>query len=136
MADDDALERGAGLLSTAAGVVVFLVFLLFSVQLLFGLYASSTVTAVTNDAAHRAAARGAPPQEVIEADARRNLGAVGDEAEFRWSEEDVDGDGVTDTIVLLVVAEPPRFIPPSIGGAIGLDEVRRTVRVRLEEFQT
>lgn len=136
MDGDASLERGAGLLSTAAGVVVFLVFLLFAVQLLFGLYASSTVTAVTNDAAHRAAAGGAPPQEVIEADARRNLGAVGDEAEFRWSEEDVDGDGVTDTVVLLVIAEPPRFIPPSIGGAIGLDEVRRTVRVRLEEFQT
>jgi hypothetical protein len=130
--DDD----GTGLLSTAAGVVVFLVFLLFAVQLLFGLYASSTVTAVTNDAAHRAAARGAPPQELIEADARHNLGAVGDAAEFRWSEDDADGDGITDTIVLLVIAEPPRFIPPSIGGAIGLDEIRRTVRVRLEDFQS
>ena len=48
-------DRGAGLISTAAGVVVFLVFLLFAVQLLFGLYASSTVTAVANDAAVRAA---------------------------------------------------------------------------------
>ena len=35
--------------------------------------------------------------------------------------------------MLQVVARPPRFIPPSIGGAIGLEEVRRTVRVRLEE---
>ena len=40
-----------------------------------------------------------------------------------------------DTVVLEVVARPPRFIPPSIGGAIGLDEVRRTVRVRIEEVQ-
>ena len=31
-----------------------------------------------------------------------------------------------------VVATPPRFIPPSIGGSIGLDEVRRVVRVRTE----
>ena len=128
-------ERGAGLLSTAAGIVVFLVFLLFAVQLLFGLYASSTVTAVADDAAHRAAERGAPPLPLIEAEARRNLGEVGDSAAFRWGEDDADGDGEADTVVLLVVATPPRFIPPSIGGAIGLDEIRRTVRVRMEDFQ-
>ena len=130
-----ARERGAGLLSTAAGVVVFLVFLLFAVQLLFGLYASSTVTAVANDAAHRAAEQGAPPLPVIEAEARRNLGEVGESAEFRWGEDDADRDGEVDTVVLLVVATPPRFIPPSIGGAIGLDEIRRAVRVRMEAFQ-
>ena len=33
---------------------MFLTFLLFAVQLLFGLYASSTVNAVANDAATRA----------------------------------------------------------------------------------
>ena len=93
------MERGAGLLSTAAGVVVFLVFLLFAVQLLFGLYASSTVTAVAHDAAHRAAAQGAPPRGFIEADARRNLGDVGESAEFRWGEDDSDGDGEVDTVV-------------------------------------
>ena len=130
-----AAEQGAGLLSTAAGVVVFLVFLLFAVQLLFGLYASSTVTAVANDAAHRAAEHGAPPLPLIEAAARRTLGEVGDSAEFRWGEDDADGDGEVDTVVLLVVATPPRFIPPSIGGAIGLDKIRRTVRVRIEDFQ-
>ena len=128
-------DAGAGLLSTAAGVVVFLVFLLFAVQLLFGLYASSTVTAVANDAAHRAAAHGAPPLAVIEADARATLGQIGDDAEFRWGREDADADGADDTVVLIVTASPPRFIPPSIGGAIGLDEVRRTVRVRIEELQ-
>ena len=58
-------ERGAGLLSTVAGVVVFLVFLLFAVQLLFGLYATSTVNAVANDAATRAAGADAPTLEVI-----------------------------------------------------------------------
>ena len=128
-------ETAAGLLSTAAGVVVFLVFLLFAVQLLFGLYASSTITAVANDAARRAAEDGAPPLPLIEADARHSLGAVGDSAEFRWERDDSDGDGAADTVVLSVVASPPRFIPPSIGGAIGLDEVRRTVRVRMEGFQ-
>jgi hypothetical protein len=130
------VERGAGLLSTAAGVVVFLVFLLFAVQLLFGLYASSTVNAVANDAAVRAASADAPPLDVIEAQARESLGEVGRSASFTWSTGDADGDGDPDTVVLEVVARPPRFIPPSIGGAIGLDEIRRTVRVRQEEVQT
>lgn len=130
-----ATDRGAGLLSTAAGVVVFLVFLLFAVQLLFGLYASSTVTAVANDAAVRAASAEAPALSVVEAEARRSLGKVGDAASFTWDTEDSDRDGEVDTVVLKVVATPPRLIPPSIGGAIGLDEVRRTVRVRLEQVQ-
>jgi hypothetical protein len=128
-------ERGAGLLATVAGVVVFIAFLLFAVQLLFGLYATSTVNAVANDAATRAAAADAPPLAVIEGQARESLGQVGDTASFGWSVDDADRDGEPDTVVLQVVARPPRFIPPSIGGAIGVDEVRRTVRVRLEEPQ-
>jgi hypothetical protein len=128
-------DRGAGLFATAAGVVVFLVFLLFAVQLLFALYASSTVTAVANDAATRAASAAAPSLASIEADARESLGSVGDTASFRWDVDDADGDGVPDTVVLEVVARPPRFIPPSIGGSIGLDEVRRTVRVRAERVE-
>ena len=126
-------EDGAGLLSTAAGVVVFLVFLLFAVQLLFGLYSSSTVTAVANDAATRAATADAPPLAVIEAEARASLGEVGKTASFTWDVDDTDGDGAADTVVLEVTAHPPRFIPPSIGGSIGLDEVRRVVRVRTEQ---
>lgn len=128
-------ERGAGLISTAAGVVVFLVFLTFAVQLLFGLYASSTVTAVANDAAQRAAAAEAPPLAVIESDARATLGRVGDAAEFAWSRVDSDGDGADDTVVLTVIAVPPRFVPTSVGSATGFGEVRRTVRVRIEAFQ-
>ncbi len=128
-------DRGAGLLSSVAGVVVFLVFLLFAVQLLFGLYASSTVNAVVNDAGTRAASANAPPLEIIEADARQSLGEIGERASFQWSVDDADGDGADDTVVLEVVARPPRFVPPSIGGAVGLDEIRRSVRVRREEVQ-
>lgn len=129
-------DHGAGLISSAAGVVVFLIFLLFSVQLLFGLYSSSTITAVANDAAQRAASRGAPPLERIEAEARANLGRVGDDARFAWATEDIDGDGVDDTVVLSISATPPRFVPLSIGTAVGFGEVRRTARARVEEFGT
>jgi hypothetical protein len=128
-------DDGTGLISTAAGVVVFLMFLLFAVQVLFSLYASSTVTAVASDAAHRAAGRAAPDLAVIEAEARSSLGRVGDEAEFTWGTADSDGDGEADTVVLEVVAVPPRFVPRSLGGAVGFGEIRRTVRVRLEELR-
>lgn len=126
------VDRGAGLLSTVAGVVVFLTFLLFAVQLLFGLYAASTVNAVANDAATRAAGADAPPLEQIEAEARAGLGEVGRSARFAWSQDDADGDGVPDTIVLEVVARPPRFMPAALGGLLGAEDVRRTVRVRQE----
>jgi hypothetical protein len=128
-------DRGAGAISTAAGVLVLLMFLLGAVQLLFSLYASSTVTAIANDAAQRAAAHGAPPLATIEADARATLGAVGDAASFTWDLDDADGDGDDDTLVLRVVALPPRFVPRSIGEGLGFGVIDRTVRVRLEEAQ-
>jgi len=126
-------DRGAGLISSAAGVLVFLLFLTMAVQLLYGLYAASTVTAVANDAAQRAAEAGAPPVAQVEADARALLGRIGDTATFEWSLDDADGDGLDDTAVLRVVARPPRFVPRSIGAGIGLGDVERTVRVRLEQ---
>src|SRR5690606_35831396 len=87
-------DRGAGLISSAAGVLVFLLFLTMAVQLLYGLYAASTVTAVANDAAQRAAEAGAPPVAQVEADARALLGRIGDTATFEWSLDDADGDGL------------------------------------------
>jgi Flp pilus assembly protein TadG len=128
-------DRGVGLLASAAGVVVFLMFLMLSVQLLFSLYASSTITAVANDAAQRAADANAPPLDVIEEEARATLGRIGDSATFGWSTDDADGDGLADTVVLDVVARPPRFVPASIGDGIGLGPLRRTIRVRVEELQ-
>ena len=125
-------ERGVGAISTAAGVLVFLVFLVGAVQLLFSLYASSTVTAVANDAAQRAAGAEAPPLEVIEADPRASLGAIGDDATFDWQVDDSDGDGNADTVVLRVIAAPPRFVPPSVGEGLGFGVIDRTVRVRTE----
>lgn len=128
-------DRGTGLISTVAGVLVFLMFLLFAVQLLFALYASSTVTAVTSDAAHRAASPSAPDLGTVEAEARANLGRVGDSARFTWSTADTDADGEADTVVLEVVATPPRFVPPSVGGVVGFGEIHRTARARIEGFQ-
>lgn len=128
-------ERGAGLIATAAGVLVFLLFVLFAVQLLFSLYASSTVTAIAHDAAARAATSPDPDLELIERDARQQLGRVGETAAFTWSTEDLDGDGVVDSIALRVVAAPPRLVPRSIGDGVGLGPIDRTVTVRVEALQ-
>jgi hypothetical protein len=126
--------RGTALFSTAIGVLVFLVFLMFAVQLLFSLYASSVVTAVASDAAHRFAAAPGSSPAAIEAEARHDLGDLGRSASFTWRREDSDGNGVSDTVVLIVVAYPPRFVPRSIGSGAGLTEVRRTIRVREERL--
>ena len=48
-------DRGAGLVSAVAGVVAFLAFLFFAVQLLYNLYATSVVTATAYDAARERA---------------------------------------------------------------------------------
>lgn len=125
-------DRATGTVGTAAGVLVLLAFLLLAVQLLFALYASSTVTAVTQDAAQRAALEGSPLADV-EADARARLGRVGRTAAFTWSTADEDGDGTSDTVVLQVRVQPPRFVPPSIGDGVGLGTIERTARARIEE---
>jgi hypothetical protein len=128
-------DRGTALFSTAIGVLVFLLFLLFAVQLLVSLYATSTVTAVTNDAVQRAASGAQPDLGAIEAEARSSLGAVGRAAEFTWSRTDDDGDGFPDTISLEVVAHPPRFLPRSVGDAVGLTEIDHIAVARLEGFR-
>lgn len=124
-------DDGTGTVGTAAGVLVLLAFLLLAVQLLFALYASSTITAVTHDAAQRAALEGSS-LAVIESEARAGLGRVGQDATFEWSTDDHDGDGTADTIVLRVRAQPPRFLPRSIGEGVGLGIVERTARARIE----
>lgn len=129
-----ASDRGVGLIASASGVLVFLVFLTFAVQLLFGLYATSMVTAVAADATQRAASTDGAPLEVIEADARASLGRVGDTATFQWSREDTDADGIDDTIVLAVTIDPPRFVPASLGDATGFGQIQRTARARVEQL--
>jgi hypothetical protein len=125
-------DHGAGLISTAAGVLVFLLFLVFAVQLLFSLYASSTVTAVAHDAAARAASDPAPDLDRIAAEARAHLGRMGEDADLRWQTEDADRDGEADTVTLRIVVVPPRLVPRSIGEGVGLGTVDRTARVRIE----
>lgn len=128
-------ERGAGLFGTIAGVTVFLAFLTVAVQILMNLYSASVVTSAAYDAARQVAAAGAGPplhedaKARAEARARDLLGRLGDDTEFTWIEDDPA------VVQLRVVARSPRFLLPAVDGALGLDEVDRTVTVRLEELQ-
>ena len=132
--DRTSRDRGAGLLSTSFGILFFLGFLFFAVQLLFNLYATSVVTSVTYDAARSVATSGHPATQAdidaAEAQARDQLGSYASRVVFRW---DITSD--PDVVTLEVTATNPRFLGPSIDSLVGFDVIKRTVRVRVEQFR-
>jgi hypothetical protein len=130
-------DRGVGMVPTAFGFVVFLVFLLLAVQVLYGLYATSTVRGALNDAASRAANGVAGEAELarLAGDTERSLGPMGARTTIMLRLEDDDADGVPDAVVGSAVANPPRFVPPPLGGVAGLDDIDVSVRVRIERFR-
>jgi Flp pilus assembly protein TadG len=127
-------ERGAGLFSTSFGILFFLGFLLFAVQLLFNLYSTSVVTSATYDAARQVAttaSQPATPEQLAAAEdhARTLLGRYGDAATFTWDLSDPD------VVKLRVVVENPRVLSRTLARAVGFDTIDRTVTVRVEELR-
>lgn len=118
-------ERGAGLISTMAGVTAFLAFLTIAVQIVLDLYTTSVVTAATYDAARRAAV--GTPVAAAEAEARDLLGGAGRRATFTWDLDDPD------VVSVRVVVPTQVVLLPVVSGVLGLDEVDRTITVRVEE---
>lgn len=130
-------DRGSGLLSTSFGIGVFLVFVLFAVQLLINLYAASAVTSAAYDAARQVAVRGSSPPTQAEQDAatqraRSILGRYGRDARFEWSFDDPVAPSV---IKLRVRVSNPRLLGPGVDQLVGLDVIDRTVVVRVEKEQ-
>ncbi|HEX2118969.1 MAG TPA: hypothetical protein VHF91_07280 [Acidimicrobiales bacterium] len=124
-------ERGGGPISIWIGFSVFLVMLLFAVQVLFNLYAASVVTAVSYDAARRVAGSDGGPAYMAEAEeqARQALGRYSDRVTFDWS-------GTSDEeVVLRVQSENPNILLPMGAAPAALDTVDRTIRVRVERFR-
>jgi hypothetical protein len=131
-------DRGAGMVSSVAGLTVFLLFMLFAVQVLFGLYATSTLRSTLYDAASRAAAGGGTERAdlaLLADEAESSLGRMGDRTVITLRLVDDDGDGVGDVIVGDAVSVPPRVVPRSVGGMVGFEEIRASVRVRVERFR-
>jgi hypothetical protein len=131
-------DRGAGLIASYAGLVLFLAFLLFAVQLLVDLYATTAATSAAFDGARIVAgSRVAHPDRLAEADARRaaedrmrsELGEFGRSVSFDWS---ASNDQV---IVLRVVGNAPRLLWPGLQHQLGVGHIDRTVRVRVEAWR-
>lgn len=127
-------EDGTGLIGSAAGVAAFLLFLLFAVQLIANLYATSTATAAGYDAARSVASARvdhsnpqavAAAQQEAERHLRDLLGSMGRSAELSWSS---DGDQIR----LRLVVDSPSIIPSSVRDTAGMRHIDRTFIVRIE----
>jgi hypothetical protein len=130
-------DLGAGLISTIAGLLVFLALLLFATQTLIALYARSATTSAAYEGARLVAGARTPhdvspiPDEArsrAESTIRSQLGSFGNRIELDWSTS------TWETIALTVRARPPSFLWDSLRGS-GAPRIERTVRVRVEQLQ-
>jgi hypothetical protein len=121
-------ESGTAIVGTLVGFLIFMILLLFAVQLLVRLYATSTLTAAAASAAEQVADSPDPQATAPQAAAaaRQQLGTFGaTSTSFVWKE--IDGEQV----VLEVHGESPSFLPlPAAWRSIS-----RTVTVRTERFR-
>ena len=124
-------SRGAGLVTLTGGLLVFLLLMFFAVQLTINLYARSQVTAAGFDAARLVAGfdndhRRDAATEEAESRLRAMLGSMGDDVRIEWDLSDPDA------VRLHLMLTPPSIAPELVRGAVGLDQIDRTIVVRTE----
>jgi len=119
----DESERGAGLFSSAFGVLFFLVFLLFAMQLLWGMYATTVVTAAAYDAGRTSARTGDP-----DAGAARFARSVGG---YDATVAIAVGD---ETVVVTVTGENPLLLPDRFARTLPFGTIERRLEIRREQF--
>ena len=115
-------------MGTLVGFLVFMILLLFAVQMLVRLYATSTLTSAAAGAAEQVADAPDPlaAAPAAEAAARQQLGSFGaTRTTFVWEEINAQ------QIVLHVRGDSPSFLPLPAGWRI----ISRTVSVRTERFR-
>ncbi len=120
-------------------MAAFLGFVLLAVQIVVGLYATSTVTAVGLDAARRVASAEVDHTDPVavaaarrraENRARQALGRFGDDVSFDWTASD------DDVVRLHLQASVPRTgLGRVVAGPLGLATIDRTVDVRVERLR-
>jgi TadE-like protein len=127
-------ERGAGVIGTAAGFLVFLLLMFAAVQILFNLYATSMVTAAAHDAARdvagfRSSADRCAATIEAGADFAERMGGYGDAgyAHLQWICTDPE------IISVRVIASHPSILPRRLLGLLSLSELDRTIEVRIEQ---
>lgn len=126
-----AAEQGTGQLGSVVGVTVFLVLVLFAVQLVLNLYATSAVTGVAFEAARVVAGSDGGDGAVAEAEAQARsvmarYEAGGGRLELVWDLSSPDAVRVT-----VRASRPPllRLVP------FPFERVERTVTVRREQVR-
>ena len=120
-------EQGSGVVSSLAGVTMFLAFLLLAAHVVLGLYATTIVTDAAAAGARRVAGSsmtGEPDApSLAETKIREALGALGDDASITW---DLGPDSVSVTV---------RVPRPGLLRGLGAGVIERTVRVRREALR-
>ncbi len=131
-------DEGTGLLALSAGVLVFLAFLLFAMQLLVGLHARTSVNTAAFDGARMVATAPidhADPSQLRAAEARAEqrvrqlLGRLGTSATIDWS------GSTPEAIAMRVQVDPPRFLLPGLSSTISAGHLDQTARVRVEQVR-
>ncbi|MBU3702565.1 MAG: hypothetical protein FGM58_11030 [Acidimicrobiia bacterium] len=130
-------DDGTGLIATFAGLLVFLVLLLFAVQTLIAAFARSSATDAAYEGARLVAGARTPHDESAlpetarvraEQIVRSNLGRFGADVDLDWTAT------TWDTVALTIRARPPGFMW-TVLGAVAPSTIERTARVRVERWQ-
>jgi hypothetical protein len=127
-------ETGDSPVTSIAGVVIFLGFLLLAAQTAIHLYAVSTSTSVLFDEARRVAAAvstGTYDCGQAEDAVRDRLGRWGHEVAVTCRGDD----GTADHVRVRLVGPSPANLVAAFGDATGLATFERTVQVRTERFR-
>jgi hypothetical protein len=128
-------ETGDSPITSIAGVMIFLGFLLLAAQTAIHLYAVSTSTSIAFDEARRVAAAvttGGYDCASAESAVRTRLGRWGHELTVTCTGDDTSAEQVA----VRLVGPSPANLVGAFGDATGLDTFDRTVRVRTERFAT
>ena len=118
-------EAGVGLVSSVAGIFVFLAFLLFAAQVLVHLFATSYVNAAAFDAARLASGSAGDAAQARE----HGMDVLGSYSE-RVSTFDVAVGA--ESVTVHVQARSPALLPAMFGRVLGTSSIDRRVTLRRE----
>lgn len=122
-------EDGVGLISSVAGIFVFLAFLLLAAQVLVHLFATSYVNAAAFDAARLASGAGSVSASQARDHGMDVLGSFAG----RVSRFDVAVGA--EQVTVSVQARSPALLPRLFGQAVGVSSIDRSVTLRRERPQ-
>jgi len=120
-----ARDRGAGIFSSAFGLLFFLLFMLLAVHVMWSLYATSVVTSAAYDAGRTAARTGS-----AEAGQARFQSTIGDYDATIAITVPLDVGVVT----VVVSGDNPSMLPDRFARALPFASIERTIEIRNEVF--